>query len=122
MADATLAGFRVQFPELSSTADAVVELALEEAESIHSSAFNVLATLYAAAHFIAKAADAVAAPGGGIGEVTAEYASSLRVEYKSMIGEGHERDSFYASTPYGARFLIHEARTPRRVVGVLVAG
>ena len=118
--EATAAEFRTRFPELSSTTDAVVERLLEEAEIIHIT--QPLATLYLAAHLAAKYGDAQSGQStGGVGEITGEYAASLRVQYSSIATDKEARNRYFASTDYGARFLVLEARTPKFALGMVVA-
>ena len=121
MADATLAGFRTQFPSFTAE-DGAVDLALEEAMQYHS--INPLATLFCTAHILTLDAGIADGSAGG-GEVASEGAGPLRVSYVTQaVGKvgGGSRDSFFTSTAYGQRFLALERRTPRTAIGALVAG
>ena len=117
MAEATLAGFRQQFPELdSSTAsDDAVGLALAVAKQIHNT--RPLATLYCTAHLVTLETQRAAGtlPGG---EVVQERAGSLWAQYRTQAQDGP--DVFFASTVYGRHFLILEARSPRHAIGAIV--
>ena len=118
--EATLAEYRTRFPQQSGVADDVVERLLEEAEIIH--ATQPLATLYLADHFVQKAQDATAGQtAGGVGEITGEYAASLRVQYAGIATDKEARNRYFASTDSGARFLVLEARTPKFALGMVVA-
>ena len=136
MATATVAGFRAQFPELDGLVHSndAVEAALEEAGLIHG--FRPLCQLLVAAHLLtlqARAA-AVAAEGGGRGEVTgavkSDKAGPLSATYQTLASAGGGGESaaksaaiaYWETTLYGQRYYILEHRTPRFVVGALVAG
>ena len=84
-----------------------------------------MATLYCAACLLKKAeatTDGVSA--GGVGEVVGAYASSLRVQFRSMMGSANQSPSphntFFAANSYGAMFLVLEARTARARIGAIV--
>lgn len=115
----TLDAFRGEFPEFSTTVDAEVEAALDEAYQLH--AIKPLATLYCAAHLLAVGPEATGSPDGGSGVVMSESIGPRRVAYLTQAGDD-ERKVFYATSSYGRRFLNLESRTPRFVIAARVAG
>ena len=137
MATATVAGFRSQFPELDGLVHSndAVEAALEEAGFIHG--FRPLCQLLVAAHLLtlqARAA-AVAADGGGHGEVTgavkSDKAGPLTATYQTLASAGGMKGSspaeqsyvaYWETTLYGQRFIVLERRTPRFAIGARVTG
>ena len=125
MADeVTLSGFRERFGAFSGRDDGEVQLALDEALLLHD--VRVLATYYCAAHLLALGAEEGSVPDGGAGIIAGEQIGPKRIDYLNMAGSsnkqaGSERDVFFATTPYGRRFLALERRTPRTSIGALVA-
>ena len=125
MADeVTLSGFRERFSAFSGRDDGEVQLALDEALLLHD--VRVLATYYCAAHLLSLAGEEGALPDGGAGIIASEQIGPKRIEFLNMAGagknmNGRERDVFFATTPYGRRFLALERRTPRTSIGATVA-
>ena len=123
MAEATLAGFRAQFPEFGPVdggdpliPDARVSAALEEAALIHS--HRPLGTLLVAAHLveIGRGTAGSALPG----EVTSVGSGPLRTSMKTQAETGSE--AFFTRTEYGRRFLVLEKRTARFAVAARMVG
>ena len=84
---ATLATFRVQFPEFAATADGVVDRALVEALLIHS--VRELATLFLTAHLLE--CDAKRAAGTPlVGEVASEQAGDIKSDLPHAGGRRHD--------------------------------
>ena len=115
---ADLAGFRAQFPEFATTADAAVQLALDEAILIHD--LRTLGTLLCAAHLVALSAEAVAGSTPA-GEITKDEGGPLKVTYAG-IKDQRDHAQFFGRTHYGRRFMIIEKRSPRFAIGAKVCG
>ena len=121
MAAPTLEDFRARFPELSSTADALVEVTIDDARDIHDR--RSLATLYCAAHLIALIPEQTGQVDGGSGVVASEGIGPQRVSYITQAtGDDNARKAFFATTFYGRRFLLEEGRNPRTAIGATVVG
>lgn len=94
--DADLATFRTLFPELSGTADDVVQRNLDAALDIHDT--SARATLYLTAHL-----STVPVAGDTPGEITSETIGPKAAAYRPQAESGDE--SFYTRTEYGRRYL-----------------
>ena len=125
---ATLSDFREYFPgpPFTNLDDASVARALNEALLLH--CVREEATIYLTAHLLAldvESAEHVErnglAPDGGSGVVTEEAVGPRRFTFLTQAGES-ERRAFYATTPYGRRFMALEDRTPGVMIGAFVAG
>lgn len=123
MAEATLAGFRQQFPSaFASTADADVERTLAEARQIHD--VRERATYYLTAHLLTLDARTDTDGAFTAGEVKSEKAGDLTISYATVADSAFDREDrtwFYRQTIYGQRFLQLEHRTPRTAIGAFVA-
>lgn len=123
---ATLSDFREWFPgpPFDALTDDTVTRSLNEALIFHDEREE--ATLYLTAHLLAldvEAGDAETrngiAPDGGAGVVTSETIGPRTIGYLTQAGK-NERRAFFATTPYGRRFLALEDRTPRYGIGAIV--
>ena len=119
MAEATLKGFREQFPEFptNKVEDSAIERVLEEALELHS--LSKRATLFCAAHLLTLETDRAAGLNRR-GEIASGGAGPLRASYRTQADNGWE--AFFTRTEYGRRFLILEQRTPGFAIGARVVG
>ena len=115
---ATVADFRLIFPEFSQTSDRAVQVKIDEALEIHN--VSERASLFCTAHLLALEAARIAGTPILHGERAEERAGPLRATYRTMTEDG-QRSAFFTSTPYGREFLILESRTPRVGLGLLTA-
>lgn len=101
--------FRARFPEFNTTADRPIEDALEEAASHHSA--TVLGQLLVAAHLLEI--EKTGRPSVA-GEITSISLAGQTVTSAPQSERG--RDSFYASTTYGQRYLALRNKRTHGVV------
>ena len=125
---ADLTAFRAKFSNapFAAMSATVIKEALDEAKLLHS--IRDVATLYCAAHLLildqenlTELGQAVTAPDGGAGVVTAESIGPRNISYLTQAGDD-ERRAFFVTTPYGRRFLALEDRSPRATIGARVIG
>jgi hypothetical protein len=109
---ATLADFRTRFPEFASIADAVVELNIDDAELEVSTAFGAyqdIATLFLAAHYLVLSQDAESGASGSVGGVASESVDGVSQSF-SVVAASNQGDQLLASTVYGQRFLSYRQK------------
>lgn len=114
------AAFQEWFPgePFSGLEPAAIDRAIAEARQLHD--WNEIATIYLAAHLLAVDTEQGALqPDGGSGVVQSEQIGPRRINYLTQAGED-ERRAFYATTPWGRRFLALEDRTARVGIGATV--
>ena len=114
---ASVEGFLSRFGrEFLDVTESQLTLALEEALLIHGA--RELATYYLMAHLLVLARAEGNQADGGAGVITDEQIGPKTTSYQNMTVD--QRDVFFATTPYGRRFLVLERKTPRFGVGASV--
>lgn len=110
---------RERYPGFGGRGDAEIEGALAEARAL--SDHTATLTSLCAAHLLALGpVDLGAQPDGGLGELASERVGPYQASYRTVAGQGG-RETFFATTAYGRRFLALEARTPQaRFASVMV--
>jgi len=116
--DITVSEFRDDFPEFSSSSDALVGRAIRLAYQLTD--ISREATLHCAAHIVAMASQQTGAADGGSAEVVSEQIGSMMVTYRTMAMEGYE--TFFTQTAYGRLMIALEKRRGTTALGgILVA-
>ena len=119
MADITPTKFRQQFPEFTEAnfPDDIIEKTIESAYRICD--IGELETLYCAAHLLTLIADKTAKQDGGSGEIKREEIGERIVDYVTQAKTG--REAFFTTSPYGRMLSTLEKRSPKCVMGFIVA-
>ena len=106
---ATLADFRIRFPEFDTVADATVQINLDDAALEVSTAYGIyqdVATLFLSAHYLVLSQDATSGASGSVGATASESVDGVSQSFVTTTAE-KQNDQMLSSTVYGQRFLSY---------------